>query len=108
MPRPEMAYERVAVFAGNIAKPVRGGVRAVDQHHAFQSGRQLRELQGLTGSRAAPRLLVGDLNLPSTVLLAASRRGWPETGRLYATSFDPNISPCNTCASVSRPPRPMV
>ena len=43
--------------------------------------RQLRELQGLTGSRAAPRLLVGDLNMPSTVLLLASRRGWPETGR---------------------------
>jgi hypothetical protein len=43
--------------------------------------RQLRELQGLTGSRAAPRLLVGDLNLPSAVLLLASRRGWPETGR---------------------------
>jgi endonuclease/exonuclease/phosphatase family metal-dependent hydrolase len=42
---------------------------------------QLRELQGLTGSRAAPRLLVGDLNMPSTVLLFASRRGWPETGR---------------------------
>jgi hypothetical protein len=42
--------------------------------------RQLRELQGLAGSRAAPRLLVGDLNLPSTVLLFASRRaitaGW--------------------------------
>jgi endonuclease/exonuclease/phosphatase family metal-dependent hydrolase len=43
--------------------------------------RQLRELQGVAGSRAAPRLLVGDLNLPSTVLLLASRRGWPETGR---------------------------
>ena len=43
--------------------------------------RQLRELQGLTGSRAAPRLLVGDLNMPSTVLVFASRRGWPETGR---------------------------
>jgi endonuclease/exonuclease/phosphatase family metal-dependent hydrolase len=43
--------------------------------------RQLRELQGLTGSRAAPRLLVGDMNMPSTVLVFASRRGWPETGR---------------------------
>jgi endonuclease/exonuclease/phosphatase (EEP) superfamily protein YafD len=43
--------------------------------------RQLRELQGLTASRAAPRLLVGDLNTPSTVLLVASRRGWPETGK---------------------------
>jgi endonuclease/exonuclease/phosphatase family metal-dependent hydrolase len=45
------------------------------------NARQLRELQGLTASRAAPRLLVGDLNMPSTVLLVASRRGWPETGR---------------------------
>ena len=43
--------------------------------------RQLRELQGLTGSRAAPWLLVVDLNMSSTVLLLASRRGWPETGR---------------------------
>jgi endonuclease/exonuclease/phosphatase (EEP) superfamily protein YafD len=29
----------------------------------------------------APRLLVGDLNMPSTVLVLASRRDWPETGR---------------------------
>jgi endonuclease/exonuclease/phosphatase family metal-dependent hydrolase len=43
--------------------------------------RQLRELHGLTAARVAPRLLVGDLNLPSTVLLLASRRGWPETGK---------------------------
>ena len=35
----------------------------------------------MAGSRAAPRLLVGDLNMPSTVLVFASRRGWPETGR---------------------------
>jgi endonuclease/exonuclease/phosphatase family metal-dependent hydrolase len=42
---------------------------------------QLRELQVVAGSRAAPRLLVGDLNMPSTVLVLASRRGWPETGR---------------------------
>jgi hypothetical protein len=45
------------------------------------NARQLRELQGLTASRAAPRLLAGDLNMPSTVLLVASRPGWPETGR---------------------------
>ena len=43
--------------------------------------RQLRELQQVAGSRGAPRLVVGDLNLPSTVLVLASRRGWPETGR---------------------------
>ena len=43
--------------------------------------RQLRELQQVAGSRAAPRLLLGDLNMPSTVLPLASRRGWPETGR---------------------------
>jgi endonuclease/exonuclease/phosphatase family metal-dependent hydrolase len=43
--------------------------------------RQLRELQQVAGSRAGPRLLVGDLNMPSTVLVLASRRGWPETGR---------------------------
>jgi endonuclease/exonuclease/phosphatase family metal-dependent hydrolase len=43
--------------------------------------RQLRELQGVLAARPAPRLLLGDLNLPSTVLLLASRRGWPECGR---------------------------
>jgi endonuclease/exonuclease/phosphatase family metal-dependent hydrolase len=43
--------------------------------------RQLRELQQVAGSRVAPRLLAGDLNMPSTVLLVASRRGWPETGQ---------------------------
>jgi endonuclease/exonuclease/phosphatase family metal-dependent hydrolase len=43
--------------------------------------RQLRELQQVAAGRVAPRLLVGDLNLPSAVLLLASRRGWPETGR---------------------------
>ena len=46
-----------------------------------QNVRQLRELQQVAAGRVAPRLLVGDLNLPSTVLLLASRRGWPETGR---------------------------
>jgi endonuclease/exonuclease/phosphatase family metal-dependent hydrolase len=43
--------------------------------------RQLRQLQEILAARPAPRLLVGDLNMPSTVLLFASRRGWPETGR---------------------------
>lgn len=43
--------------------------------------RQLRQLQDLVAARAAPRLLLGDLNLPSTVLRFASRRGWPEAGR---------------------------
>jgi hypothetical protein len=49
--------------------------------------RQLWELQQLAGSRMAPRLLVGDLNLPSTVVVVASRRGWPETGgRIWPNS----------------------
>jgi endonuclease/exonuclease/phosphatase family metal-dependent hydrolase len=52
--------------------------------------RQLRELQEVAASQAAPRLLVGDLNMPSTVLLVASRRGWPEAGR--GRTF-PNSSP---------------
>jgi endonuclease/exonuclease/phosphatase family metal-dependent hydrolase len=59
-------------------------VTAAATHLSNRQGhnvRQLRELQALAGSRAAPRLLVGDLNLPSTVLLFASRGGWPETGR---------------------------
>jgi endonuclease/exonuclease/phosphatase family metal-dependent hydrolase len=43
--------------------------------------RQLRELQGVLAARPAPRLLVGDLNLPATALLLASRRGWPGAGR---------------------------
>ncbi|HEV8653535.1 MAG TPA: endonuclease/exonuclease/phosphatase family protein [Actinomycetes bacterium] len=41
---------------------------------------QLRELQRVLAAQPAPRLLLGDLNLPSTVLLLASQRGWPETG----------------------------
>jgi endonuclease/exonuclease/phosphatase (EEP) superfamily protein YafD len=32
-------------------------------------------------TRPAPRLLLGDLNLASTALLLASRRGWPGMGR---------------------------
>jgi endonuclease/exonuclease/phosphatase family metal-dependent hydrolase len=43
--------------------------------------RQLRELQGVLAARPAPRLLLGDLNLPRTALLLASRRGWPGAGR---------------------------
>jgi endonuclease/exonuclease/phosphatase family metal-dependent hydrolase len=43
--------------------------------------RQLRDLQQVAAARAAPRLLLGDLNMPSTVLVLASRRGWPEAGR---------------------------
>jgi endonuclease/exonuclease/phosphatase family metal-dependent hydrolase len=43
--------------------------------------RQLRELQGVLEGRPAPRLLLGDLNLPWLALLLASRRGWPGAGR---------------------------
>ena len=75
--------------------------------------RQLRELQQVAASRAAPRLLVGDLNMPSTVLLLASRRGWPETGR--GRTF-PNSAPTqqldhilrNDPAGVVRPRAAMV
>jgi endonuclease/exonuclease/phosphatase family metal-dependent hydrolase len=42
--------------------------------------RQLRDLQRAMEARPAPRLLLGDLNLPSFAVLLASRRGWPETG----------------------------
>ena len=43
--------------------------------------RQLRQLQDLIATRTAPRVLLGDLNLPSTVLRFASRPAWPEAGR---------------------------
>jgi endonuclease/exonuclease/phosphatase family metal-dependent hydrolase len=43
--------------------------------------RQLRQLQDLLATRTAPRLLLGDLNLPSTLLRFASRPAWPEAGR---------------------------
>jgi endonuclease/exonuclease/phosphatase family metal-dependent hydrolase len=43
--------------------------------------RQLRQLQELIAARTAPRLLLGDLNLPSTLLRFASRPAWPEAGR---------------------------
>ena len=42
--------------------------------------RQLRELQAVMAQRAAPRLLLGDLNLTSFPLMLGSRRGWPESG----------------------------
>ena len=42
--------------------------------------RQLRRLQAIVAARPAPRLLLGDLNLCSSALLLASRRGWPEAG----------------------------
>jgi endonuclease/exonuclease/phosphatase family metal-dependent hydrolase len=43
--------------------------------------RQLRELQGVLAGRPAPRLVLGDLNLPWMAVRVASRRGWPGTGR---------------------------
>jgi endonuclease/exonuclease/phosphatase family metal-dependent hydrolase len=45
------------------------------------NARQLRVLQGAMAGRAAPRVLAGDLNLPSLVLVSTSRRGWPESVR---------------------------
>ena len=62
----------------------------------------------MAASRAVPRLLLGDLNLPSTVLLVASGWLWPETGR--GRTF-PNSHPtqqldhilCNDPAGVIRP-----
>ena len=65
--------------------------------------RQLRELQGLTAARGAPRLLVGDLNMPSTVLLLASRRGWPETGRGRIFPVPSRPSSWTTSCAIIRP-----
>jgi endonuclease/exonuclease/phosphatase family metal-dependent hydrolase len=52
--------------------------------------RQLRELQAVMAQRAAPRLLLGDLNLTSFPLMLGSRRGWPESG--HGATF-PNSRP---------------
>jgi endonuclease/exonuclease/phosphatase (EEP) superfamily protein YafD len=73
----------------------RSALLATKQGHNV---RQLRELQQLAGSRGAPRLLVGDLNMPSMVLLVA-RRGWPETGR--GRTF-PNSAPTQQLDHVLR------
>jgi len=67
------------------------------------NARQLRELQGLTASRAAPRLLVGGLNMPSTVLLVASRRGWPETGRAGPGPIPPRPSSSTISCATTQP-----
>jgi hypothetical protein len=67
------------------------------------NARQLRELQGLTASRAAPRLLAGDLNMPSTVLLVASRPGWPETGRGRTWPIPPPPSGWTISCATIRP-----
>jgi endonuclease/exonuclease/phosphatase family metal-dependent hydrolase len=70
-----------------VVTAVRVGSRAVAvaaTHLSNKLGynvRQLRELEGVLAGRPAPRLLVGDLNLTSTVLPLASRWGWPEAGR---------------------------
>jgi endonuclease/exonuclease/phosphatase family metal-dependent hydrolase len=61
-----------------------GSVTVAAAHLSNKQGhnmRQLRQLQAVLAARPAPRLLLGDLNLPSTALLLASRRGWPEAGR---------------------------
>jgi endonuclease/exonuclease/phosphatase family metal-dependent hydrolase len=52
--------------------------------------RRLRELRQLAGSRMAPRLLVGDLNLPSTVLVA-SRRAGPRPGGAGPGMMAPHV-----------------
>jgi endonuclease/exonuclease/phosphatase family metal-dependent hydrolase len=54
------------------------------------NARQLRQLQGVLAARPAPRLLLGDLNLPAPALLLASRRGWPGCGRGHTI---PNSQP---------------
>jgi endonuclease/exonuclease/phosphatase family metal-dependent hydrolase len=70
-----------------VVTAVRVGSRAVAvaaTHLSNKLGynvRQLRELEGVLAGRPAPRLLVGDLNLTSTVLPFVSRWGWPEAGR---------------------------
>jgi endonuclease/exonuclease/phosphatase family metal-dependent hydrolase len=70
-----------------VVGTIRVGSRAVTVAAAHLSNkqgyslRQLRQLQGVLAARPAPRLLLGDLNLRSTVLLLASRRGWPAAGR---------------------------
>jgi endonuclease/exonuclease/phosphatase family metal-dependent hydrolase len=66
---------------------VRVGSRAVTvacAHLSNKQGhnvRQLRQLQEAVAARPAPRLLLGDLNLPSAALLLASRRRWPQAGQ---------------------------
>jgi endonuclease/exonuclease/phosphatase family metal-dependent hydrolase len=61
--------------------------------------RQLRELRGLTAARVAPRLLVGDLNMPSTSAAAglSSRLAGDRTGPdLAQFRPDPAARPCST------------
>ena len=76
-----MASPRVATW--NIAGARREGTDQVD-------------LDAVVGR---PRLLVDDLNMPSTVLLQASRRGWPERGA--AVPF-PNSTPTQQLKHILR------
>jgi endonuclease/exonuclease/phosphatase family metal-dependent hydrolase len=97
-----------APFRWGAAVTVAAGHLSNKQGH---NARQLRDLQQVAASRAAPRLLLGDLNLPSAVLLVASGGLWPETGR--GRTF-PNSHPtqqldhvlCNDPAGVIRPAAP--
>jgi endonuclease/exonuclease/phosphatase family metal-dependent hydrolase len=65
--------------------------------------RQLRAPQGLTAARMAPRLLLGDFNMPATVLLLASQRGWPETGRGRTFPNPPRPSSSTMSCATTRP-----
>ena len=71
----------------SILATVMAGSRPVSVAAAHLSNKQgynarhLRVLQDALARRAAPRVLAGDLNLPSLALVLASRRGWPESGR---------------------------
>jgi endonuclease/exonuclease/phosphatase family metal-dependent hydrolase len=64
---------------------------------------RVRALQQVAAGRVAPRLLAGDLSLLSTVLLVASWRGWPETGR--GPTF-PNSAPTQQLDHILRNNRP--
>lgn len=66
-----------SVLIGSRALTVAGAHLSNRQGHNV---RQLRELQRTIATRAAPRLLLGDLNLPALALRVASRRGWPGSG----------------------------
>jgi endonuclease/exonuclease/phosphatase family metal-dependent hydrolase len=72
--------QRTAILASiQVGSPVTVAATHLSNRQGHNV-RQLRELQAVAGSRVAPRLLLGDLNMPSTVLAFVSRGAGPRPG----------------------------
>jgi endonuclease/exonuclease/phosphatase family metal-dependent hydrolase len=82
--RPMLLRDEPRVLVAAVLDTPWGDVTVGATHLSFVPGWnlwQLRRVVRALRTLPAPRLLLGDLNLPATAMLLASRRGWPEVGR---------------------------